>query len=142
VLVTLGGSINANALRTGENCVVVESAPHSEVMRQAALAITHGGHGTMMRALLSRVPMLVIPHGRDQNDNAIRVTERGAGLSLMPDASVDSIRVACKRLLEEPQFRAAAKRLGDQVAAEAEQSKVVEEMEEIAAEVHTDDLAA
>jgi MGT family glycosyltransferase len=132
VLVTLGGSIKADALRSGDNCVVVDSAPHSAVMREAAFVVTHGGHGTVMRALLSRTPMLVIPHGRDQNDNAVRVTDRGAGLSLMPNASVEAIREACLRLLSEPSFRTAAKRLGDLVAAEAENSTAVHELEQAA----------
>jgi MGT family glycosyltransferase len=129
VLVTLGGSIHAEELRAAPNCVVVESAPHAQVMKQASLAITHGGHGTVMHALLNRVPMLVIPHGRDQNDNAIRITARGAGLSLMPDATVETIHEACRRLLEDPSFKAAARRLGDAVTADAENSTVVEELE-------------
>jgi MGT family glycosyltransferase len=129
VLVTLGGSIKASELKAAGNCVLVESAPHSQVMREAAAVVTHGGHGTVMRALMSRAPMLVIPHGRDQNDNAVRVTERGAGLSLMPDASVEAIRAACERLLNEPSFRAAARCLGDLVAEEAENSRVVAEIE-------------
>lgn len=133
VLVTLGGSIKAGELRAGGNCVIVESAPHQAVMREASLVVTHGGHGTVMRALVSRVPMLVIPHGRDQNDNAVRITERGAGLSLMPDASVDAIRAACGRILGEPQIRSAARRLGDLVAAEAESMTVVHELEAVAA---------
>jgi MGT family glycosyltransferase len=129
VLVTLGGAIKPGELKPEDNCRVVESAPHSEVMREAALVVTHGGHGTVMRALASRAAMLVIPHGRDQNDNAVRVTERGAGLSLMPHASVEAIRAACERLLNVPSFRKAAKELGDKVAAEAENSTVVPELE-------------
>lgn len=128
-LVTLGGSIRTADLRPADNCVLVESAPHSQVMREASVAVTHGGHGTVMRALASRVPMLVIPHGRDQNDNAVRVTEHGAGLSLMPDAPVEAIRAAIARLLEESSFRAAATRLGDAVAADAENSTIVKELE-------------
>lgn len=134
VLVTLGGSIKADELSASDNCVLVESAPHSAVMREAAVVVTHGGHGTVMRALLSRVPMLVIPHGRDQNDNAVRITERGAGLSLRPDASVAAIRGACQRLLNEPSFRRAARRLGDLVAVETEQSTVVHELEAAASD--------
>src|SRR3954451_19537598 len=57
------------------------------------------------------------------------VTERGAGLSLPPDAPVEAIRVACTRLLDDSSFREAAKRLGDRVALEAENSTVVEELE-------------
>jgi len=129
VLVTLGGSIKANELVPGKNCVLVGSAPHSQVMRESAVVITHGGHGTVNCALLSRVPLLVIPHGRDQNDNAIRVTDRGAGLSLMPDASVEAMRTACERLLNDSSFRKQARILGDKIAAEAETSIVVEELE-------------
>jgi len=132
VLVTLGGSIKASELNPGANCVLVESAPHSEVMRETGVVVTHGGHGTVMRALLSRAPMLVIPHGRDQNDNAVRITARGAGLSLMADAPVEDIRTACERLLKDASFRAAARKLGDQVAAEAENSTVVRELEAVA----------
>jgi len=132
VLITLGGSIKAADLKPSPNCVLVESAPHSQVMREAAFVITHGGHGTVMRALMSRAPMLVIPHGRDQADNAVRVTERGAGLSLLPDAPVKAIRAACERLLTEPTFRASAKRLGDLVAAEAEHSPMIQELESAA----------
>jgi UDP:flavonoid glycosyltransferase YjiC (YdhE family) len=132
VLITLGGSIKQDELRPASNCVLVESAPHSVVMRQAALVVTHGGHGTIIRALMSRKPILVIPHGRDQNDNAVRVTERGAGLSLLLDASIESIRAAGERLLREPSFREAAIRLGDLVIADAENSTIVQELESIA----------
>jgi UDP:flavonoid glycosyltransferase YjiC (YdhE family) len=134
VLITLGGSIAAGDLRPAGNCILVESAPHSAVMREAAVAVTHGGHGTVTRALVSRVPLLVIPHGRDQSDNAVRVTERGAGLALAPGARVEAIRSACTRLLDDPSFREAARRLGDLVAAEAENSTVVEELEAAASE--------
>ena len=53
VLVTLGGSIDRNALRAADNCVLVDSAPHSVVMPLAAFVVTHGGHGTVIRALVS-----------------------------------------------------------------------------------------
>lgn len=132
VLVTLGGAIRENELRSGTNCVLVDSAPHSEVMAQSALFITHGGHGTVIRALAHRLPLLVIPHGRDQNDNAARVTALSTGLSLMPDASVEDIRESCQRLLHEPAFAAGAKLLGDQVAAEALNSTIVQELESAA----------
>lgn len=133
VLVTLGGSIERSELRAADNCVLVDSAPHSVVMPKAAFVVTHGGHGTVIRALVSRVPMLVVPLGRDQADNAVRVTERGAGLSLPADASLEAFRAACGRLLTDASFREAARRLGDRVAADAEHSTVVRELEAAAA---------
>jgi len=129
VLVTLGGSIKREELRPASNTVLVESAPHNEVMPQAALLVTHGGHGTVSTGLVHRLPMLVIPHGRDQGDNAIRITERGAGLSLPPSATTDEICNAIRRLLSEPAFREGARKLGDAVAAEVANSRVIEELE-------------
>ncbi|RAK60745.1 glycosyltransferase [Phenylobacterium hankyongense] len=129
LVVTLGGSIAPDELRPADNTRLLASASHDAVMREAALVVTHGGHGTVMRALIHRRPLLVIPHGRDQNDNAIRVTERAAGLSLLPDAGEAEIRGALQRLLAEPAFVAGAERLGAAVAHEAANSPVVEELE-------------
>jgi UDP:flavonoid glycosyltransferase YjiC (YdhE family) len=47
----------------------------------------------------------------------------------MPDAPVEAIRAACERLLNDPSFRADARRLRDLVAAGAENSTVVQELE-------------
>jgi len=129
LLVTLGGSIAAADLHPAPNARLVESAPHDAVMAQAALVVTHGGHGTVTRALSHRRPLLVIPHGRDQNDNAVRVTERGVGLSLPPTANVDELREALRRLLDEPAFAQAVGPLGAAVAEEAAQSPVAEALE-------------
>lgn len=137
VLVTRGGSIEEGELKPAANCVVVASAPHTVVMKEAALVVTHGGHGTVMRALVSRKPMLVIPHGRDQNDNAVRVTERQAGLALAPGATVEEIRAACEKLMKDPRYLAGARRLGDKVAAEAQHSSVVQELEAAAEQMQS-----
>jgi UDP:flavonoid glycosyltransferase YjiC (YdhE family) len=132
-LVTLGDGVAPDEVRPAANVQVVPSASHEALMREAALVITHGGHGTVCRALSHRRPLLLMPHGRDQNDNAVRVTARGAGLSLPPSAGVDEIRAAVARLLDEPQFAQAAARLGDAVAADVARSPVVEELEALAA---------
>ncbi len=88
-------------------------------MKEAALVVTHGGHGTVAKALVHGLPQLVIPHGRDQVDNAIRVTHRGAGLSLESSASVEELRAALVRLLDDPAFAAAAAAFGERIRTEA-----------------------
>ena len=93
-VVTLGGAIRLDELKPAANTAIVESAPHHELMQEAVLVVTHGGHGTLMKALVHGCPMLVIPHGRDQVDNAVRVAHRGAGLSLAPDADVETLTAA------------------------------------------------
>jgi MGT family glycosyltransferase len=132
VLVTLG-QIVPDAVRPAANTVLVPSASHDAVMQQAALVVTHGGHGTVMRALKHHRPMLVIPHGRDQDENAVRVVEHGAGLRLTAVSSTEEIRAALRRLLNEPAFTHAARRLGLAVADEAKRVNVAEALEILAA---------
>lgn len=134
VVVTLGGSIEAHELNPPENARLVDKADHDRLMAESAVVVTHGGHGTVMRALLQRRPLLVMPHGRDQNDNAVRVTERGAGLRLAAEADAGEIRGALERLIGEPAFKRAADQLGARIAAEAEASTLIQELEALAAE--------
>ena len=78
-LVTTGPAVEPDAIRAPANVAVVASAPHSEVLPQADLVVTHGGHGTVIKTLAAGVPLVILHHGRDQADNAARVTTRGAG---------------------------------------------------------------
>lgn len=131
-LVTLGGSIEAHEVRAAENAVIVHSAPHHAVLPHAAAVVTHGGHGTVMQGLSHRLPVLVMPHGRDQNDNAARVVEAGAGLALDAASDIAAIRAALRSLIEDPGLAANARRLGDAIAREIAQSPIVEELETLA----------
>ncbi|HEU4883902.1 MAG TPA: glycosyltransferase [Longimicrobium sp.] len=121
-LVTLGPAMARERFDVPPNVVAVASAPHAQVFPHAAAIVTHAGHGTVMRALAADVPLLCLPMGRDQDDNAARVFARGAGLRLRPSAKPARIAAALQRLLAEPSFRDHASRLGriirDDVAAD------------------------
>lgn len=132
VLVTLGETISSAELVAPGNCHLVRSAPHNQVMEQAALVVTHGGHGTVTRALRYQKPLIVVPHGRDQNDNAARVTARGAGLRLVATSPELAFTEAVEEVLGNPAYAAAAVDLGAKVAREAEESPVVSELEALA----------
>jgi UDP:flavonoid glycosyltransferase YjiC (YdhE family) len=105
------------------------------VLREAAAVVTHGGHGTVIRALAAGVPALVLPHGRDQADNAARVRSRGAGLQLKSSAPPRAIAAAVQRLLAEPGFREGAERLGETVRRDAASGMLVRELEDLPAAV-------
>ena len=128
----MGGAIDPSEVHAAPNTHVVHSAPHDVLMREAALVVTHGGHGTVMQALLNRKPLLVMPHGRDQHDNGARVTEAGAGLSIDAGSSAAHIRAALMSLLNDPAYTQAAFELGAQVQAEKDASRLVEELENLA----------
>ena len=132
-VVTAGPSIDRASLAASANVHVCASAPHSQLMKDASAVITHCGHGTVIRALAAGVPLVCMPMGRDQNDNAARVVARGAGLRLTPRASAEKIRHAVRQLLTQPQYRDQAQRLGETIVADARQSKAVPELERVAA---------
>jgi hypothetical protein len=128
-VVTTGPAVDPTALRSSHNVSIVQSAPHREVLWQAALAITHGGHGTVMKALAAGVPIVVLPHGRDQADTAARVTARGAGVALARTASPDAIGRAVQRVLQHDSYRAAARHLGEVIRRDAEGNTLIDELE-------------
>jgi UDP:flavonoid glycosyltransferase YjiC (YdhE family) len=128
-VVTTGPAVDPTALRASRNVAIVRSAPHREVLWQAAVAITHGGHGTVMKALAAGVPMVVLPHGRDQADTAARVTARGAGVALARTASSNGISRAVRRVLEHDSYRSAARRLGEVIRRDAEENTLIYELE-------------
>jgi MGT family glycosyltransferase len=131
-IVTTGPAVAAAALDPPANVRVVEQASHDAILARAAAVVTHCGHGTVMRALAAGVPILCVPMGRDQNDNAARVTARGAGLRLAPSADPAEIGAALARLLGEPGFSEAAARLGRAIAAETGPDRVAGLVEALA----------
>jgi UDP:flavonoid glycosyltransferase YjiC (YdhE family) len=95
-LVTLGPGLRPDEV-TGTASVAVEpSAPHAQLLPHAAVVLTHAGHGSVTKALAAGVPMVCIPHGRDQGDNTARVLAAGAGVRLPRRASTTAIRAAVR----------------------------------------------
>lgn len=130
-LVTLGEMLPDGEVQSNDNVIVVRSAPHREVLSHAALAITHCGHGTTMKALAAGVPMVCMPMGRDQDDTAARVVHAGAGVRLERTASAATIARAVTRVLEDDRFREGARRLGDAMANELKRVDVAALLEEV-----------
>jgi rhamnosyltransferase subunit B len=89
--------------------LVVERAPHQLLFPRASAIVLHGGIGTTGQALRSGRPVLVVPHGHDQFDNAHRITKLGVARTLHP-----------RRYREERVARELARLLRDDYRARAE----------------------
>jgi MGT family glycosyltransferase len=131
-VVTTGPSIPVEAIDAPANVTVVERAPHSEILRHAGAVVTHAGHGTVIKALAAGVPVVALPLGRDQLDNAARVAHHGAGLRLKPKAGPDAIARAVQRVIDEPSFGQNARRIADAIAVETAEDRAAEELEVLA----------
>lgn len=114
-VVTVGDSVDPAALQSSKNVVAFATADHDDLMRRADLVVTHGGHGTFMRALKNGLPMIVIPGlGGDQPINAAAAEEWGIGRALPADATAEAMRKAIESVLNTPSCRASAQRISAQ----------------------------
>jgi MGT family glycosyltransferase len=130
-VVTVGQMLDPAEVTPTHNVAVVTSAPHSEILADASLVVSHCGHGTTIKTLAAGIPMVCIPMGRDQNDTAARVVYHGAGVRLSPKASAAEIRKAVQKVLGEPSFRSNAARLASGIADEGLTADVVSEIESL-----------
>lgn len=132
-LVTLGWAINLDDVTVPEHVKVIRSAPHSKVFPIADLVITHGGHGTIMRALANGLPLICIPMGRDQNDNAAKIVFHGCGISLSTKSGKDKIKAAIKKILSTDSYSQKAGAMQTEILQEASKDLGIAELEQLAA---------
>jgi UDP:flavonoid glycosyltransferase YjiC (YdhE family) len=114
------------------NVHVERFVPHAAVMPDAAAVVTHAGLGTVHVALAHGVPLVCLPIGRDQPDNAARVAWHGAGLRLSPTGSPVVIARAVDRVLRDPGFAVSARRLAGAFALERAADRALETLETLA----------
>jgi MGT family glycosyltransferase len=112
VVATTNRVVPQRPIEVPPNAVLVDWLSYSQLMPAASLVISHGGHGTVARALGAGTPVLISPITGDMSETAMRVAWTDAGLSLpwrlcRPPA----LRWAARRILAEPSFAAAAGRI-------------------------------
>jgi zeaxanthin glucosyltransferase len=80
VVLSVGYNVNLDDLGPiPSNTIVVNSAPQIELLKRAALCITHAGMNTTLESLAQGVPMVAIPIGYDQPGVAARIGYHGVG---------------------------------------------------------------
>jgi MGT family glycosyltransferase len=129
ILVTIGNEGEPQELGPVPANVRVERwVPQADVAARAAVMVVHGGYGTTLGALTAGVPLVVVPLFADQPYNARRVVDLGAGIQLAEFGSAARLPVeappalarlgdAVRRVLGEPGYRRAARRVAASAAA-------------------------
>ncbi len=99
------------------NATVVPFAPQLALIDRASLVITHAGLNTALEALSRGVPMVAIPITADQPGVAARIRHCGAGeFVTLRGLSVERLRMLVARVLGEPSYALAARRLRDHIS--------------------------
>jgi rhamnosyltransferase subunit B len=104
---------------TSGEAIAVSYAPHDLVFPFARAIVHQGGIGTLSETLLAGKPMLIMPYGHDQADNAWRARRVGVARVVSRGRYRASfVGRELSRLLEDPAPRAAAVRVSREVSRE------------------------
>jgi UDP:flavonoid glycosyltransferase YjiC (YdhE family) len=105
VVATTNRVVPQHPIAVPANAVLVDWLSYSQLMPAAALVISHGGHGTVARALGAGTPVLVCPITGDMSETAMRVDWAGCGLSVpWRLCRTAPLRWAARKLLGELSF--------------------------------------
>ena len=130
-VITLGPGVDPSAIEPASNVALHHYVPHRALLPDCALVVTHAGLGAVMASLAHGVPLLCMPMGREQGENASRVAACSAGEVLAADSPVDEIRDTVRRMLETSDYREAARRMAAIIASQDGLAAAVAEVERL-----------
>jgi UDP:flavonoid glycosyltransferase YjiC (YdhE family) len=94
------------------NVRFVGQMPHDALFDGCAAVVTHAGWGTVTRALLRGLPVVLVPFHADQPYIAARCAELGVGIAVSAQTvTASDLRDAIRAVVEEPGYRKAAQDL-------------------------------
>jgi UDP:flavonoid glycosyltransferase YjiC (YdhE family) len=131
--VTTGPAIDLTGVTIPENVEVRDFVPHAAVLPDASLTVSHAGLGTVHAALAAGVPLVCIPHGRDQEDNAARVVAAEAGIRLRKGVSAEKLAKEIEGALADPKLKEGAVRLAKDFGGRDGAAAAVAEIEALGA---------
>jgi zeaxanthin glucosyltransferase len=107
LVLSLGSHHQRLELKLAGSAIVVPFAPQLELLRRAALTITHAGLNTALESLAQGVPMVAIPITNDQPGVASRLEWLGVA-KIVPPARLTAhrLRASVRTVLGEPHYRA------------------------------------
>ena len=104
-------------LHAAPNVHVTPWLSHTTLLPQCAAIVTTGGMGTVMAALRSGVPLVVVPTNWDKPMIAQLVVDAGVGIRLAPRrCTPERLRAAVTQILDDRRFAENAARLASQLA--------------------------
>jgi MGT family glycosyltransferase len=101
VVLSIGTNIDLDRLEPIPlGTIVVRRAPQIELLKRAALCITHAGLNTTLESLAQGVPMVAIPIAFDQPGISARIAHHGVGEFVdLDNLSVDNLLELIRKVL-------------------------------------------
>ncbi|MBE7158844.1 MAG: glycosyl transferase [Rhodospirillales bacterium] len=118
LVLSIGSNIDPAKLEPlPANAMVVPTAPQVDLLKRAALCITHAGLNTVLEAISLGVPLVAVPVSFDQPGTASRVAYHGLGeILLLEEFTSETVLAAVRRVLETPSYREHARYFQEAIA--------------------------
>lgn len=131
IIMSIGRGISPQAFDTlPENIAIYEWVPQIDVLKRAALFITHGGLGSVSDGLYFGLPLLLVPQQDEQTITSLRVVELGAGLMLRKSqVNAQRLRETARRLLDDPKYGHESTQIGDSMRERGGVARAADEIE-------------
>ncbi|MDI3410828.1 glycosyltransferase [Bacillus sonorensis] len=115
VVIAAGERADQSLLKEAPGHFIISSyVPQLEVLQQADVFITHGGMNSVNEAIHYEVPLVVIPHDKDQPVVAARLAELGAGYTLSEDdVNADTLKEAVNEAVENAAYLQGIRKIKD-----------------------------
>jgi len=95
---------------------ITDYLPHSNVLKKCWFALSHAGHGSVIKSLYHGTPMILVPWGRDQPGNASRAGSLGAALVIdRKHYGMNAIDKAVKQIVTDQKIKSAALRTSERL---------------------------
>jgi UDP:flavonoid glycosyltransferase YjiC (YdhE family) len=128
--VAIGDYLKPEDFKCPENVILTDKAPQVGMLKRAALMVGHGGGGGIRESIFYGVPLLLLPIGFDAPGNAARAVYHGLALrSDFRKASPPELKAAIDKLLSEPSYADAARRMSRKFVELQEQAPSVSVIE-------------
>ncbi len=110
---------NIPKIKSSKDVVCCDYVRFSDLFARAAAVVHQGGVGTTAQVMRAGCPMLVMPYGFDQPDNAYRIQRLGLGRAISRKAYSGAAAAECLRdLLERPVYKENAVRVSQVIQCE------------------------
>ena len=119
MIATIGRNNDPRALgAVPANVVVEQYVAQALLLPLCAATVGHGGSGSVLAALAEGLPMVLLPQGADQFDNAQQCRELGVAHMLLPaELTPEAAASSVLAVLEDASYGDRARALAAEIAA-------------------------